>query len=111
MTLQQSLVRPDPATQYALQVIAGDIPAGEYVIKAAERHMADLERDDIKWRPSEGERVERFFGTALRLPGDGGPAPFTLFPWQQFVIYSIFSWFLPGGNRRYQEVYIEGGKG
>jgi phage terminase large subunit-like protein len=105
----------DPATAYALAVLAGTIVAGPYVRAACRRHQQDLELAAGRgyfWRPDLAERAFAFFREILRLnAGQFEGLPFELEPWQKFVIGSIFGWVDDNGFRRYQVAYMEAGKG
>ena len=70
------------------------------------------------------QRAIDFFAEVLYLPertdGDGTvsgrddagePKPFILQPHQQFIVGSMFGWYIDEGFRRFRECYYEGGKG
>jgi phage terminase large subunit-like protein len=104
-------------TQYARAVLSGGIIAGPYVRLACERHMADLQRPDLIWRPgSETEPgtanfVIGFFRKVLRLNGGQFEGlEFELQLWQKFIVGSLFGWYLLNDTRRYQIAYCEIGK-
>jgi len=106
--------RTNPVTAYAHRVLAGEILAGRAVRQACERHLRDLEAG-----PSHGLRFDRGavtrvlkFFSAPRLPESG--EPFTLLPWQVFVIGSWAGWMrqtASGWIRRFRTIYCEAGKG
>jgi len=98
----------DPATAYARMVDAGKIVAGRPVRLACARHLADLKRTDLAWRPEQAERVFDFFRTMLTFE-DG--SPFELLLFQRFILGSLFGWYAPDGTRRFRTAYIETGKG
>jgi phage terminase large subunit-like protein len=107
----------DPITEYARDVIDGRITAGPYVRLACKRHLADLDRPDLVWKPgSEDEPgtanfVTGFFRKVLRLNGGQFEGlNFELQPWQKFIVGSLFGWKLLNGLRRYQISYCEVGK-
>jgi phage terminase large subunit-like protein len=107
----------DPATQYARDVIDGRIVTGPYVRLACKRHLADLERPDLVWKPGNEDEpgtanfVIGFFRKVLRLNGGQFEGlEFELQPWQKFIIGSLFGWKLLNGTRRFQNAYIEVGK-
>jgi phage terminase large subunit-like protein len=102
---------PDPATDYARAVVAGEIVAGPWVRRACARHLRDLQegpKRGLSWRPEVAARVYRFFA-GLRLPETG--APFYLTLWQCFAIGSVFGWLGADGYRRFRTAYLEIGKG
>lgn len=110
----------DRATQYARLVVAGLIVAGPYVRAACHRHLDDLERSsknapDFPYCYDEHGAVESiaFFEEVLCLNGGQFEGvPFTLLPWQCFIVGSLFGWKCKGtGYRRFQLAYIETAKG
>jgi phage terminase large subunit-like protein len=98
----------DPTTAYAQAVVAGKIVAGRPVRLACERHLRDLKRKDLAWRPEKAADVFDFFRTLLTLE-DG--SPFALLPFQQFIIGCVFGWYASDGTRRFRTAYVETGKG
>ena len=112
--------RPAPSVHrvdaYAEAVTAGRIVAGPLVRLACARHQRDRKAARWHWDSDAADRAMAFFETVLRLPDvtdeDGQPRPFLLQPWQAFIIGSLFGWKqYDGGPRRYQDAYIEIGKG
>lgn len=107
----------DPVTQYAQDVTSGAVIASKLVRLACARHLRDLERSDLEFKPEKAERVIRFFEKVLCLPDvtpDGvatGGKPFVLSPFQQFIAGSLFGWYGKDGYRRYHHAYIETAKG
>lgn len=99
---------PDQATAYARDVVAGKILAGRPVRLACERHVRDLKRPDLRWRPDMAQRAIDFFRDMLLLE-DG--APFVLEPFQAFIVGSLFGWYNLEGFRRFRTAYVETGKG
>lgn len=103
------------AIDYANKVISGEIVAGDGVINACKRFLADLERDDLEFRTIQADAacaiMEGIFvhrkGEAL----DGTPLlgkPFKLEPWQIFIVYNILGFWYKGTNeRKYKEAFIE----
>jgi len=115
------------------------IVAGPFVRAAMRRHFGDLElaRFDAAWRASgsltptpvdddgnparefpwrwdwpRAQRVIDFFALVQFYEGDFAGEPFTLLPYQLWLTGSIFGWVHPEtGLRRFQNVYVEIGKG
>jgi phage terminase large subunit-like protein len=98
----------DPVTNYARRVKGGKILAGRPVHLACERHLRDLKRKDLVWRPGRGLLVIEFFRDMLVLE-DG--SPFDLLDFQQFIVGSVFGWYSTDGTRRFRTAYVETGKG
>ena len=111
---------PDKATQYALDVVAGRIVAGELVRRACERHLRDLadgaERG-LHWDREAAEREIAFYPLFRHYKGEWGKRtkehpdgqPIVLQPWQQFAVGCAFGWKREDGTRRFRTVYIEVG--
>lgn len=106
---------PDPVTAYALEVQAGRIVAGPGVRDACARHLRDLEHAGGRgWRfdVQKATLALSFFPKILKLAGgEFEGTPFTLLPWQQFIVGSLFGWVGADGYRRFRTAYIEAGKG
>ena len=105
----------DAATQYALEVVAGERIAGPHVRGQCARHLRDIEsghKRGLAWKVEAAEKAQGFFEDVLKLNGgDFEGKPFALLPWQQFVIGSLFGWMGPDGHRRFRNAYIETAKG
>ena len=106
---------PDPATQYAKEVVAGTRIAGPHVRNQCSRHLRDLKeggKRGLAWNLDKANRAIRFFEQVLKLNGgDYEGKPFMLLPWQKFVVGSIFGWVGADGYRRFRVVYVETAKG
>lgn len=100
-----------PVTTYAEQVIAGKVVTGHLVRLACERHLRDLERDDIHFDEEVASRAIVFFSHLTLSGGSDGDKPFKLQGWQEFIVGSLFGWLLPNGLRRFRVAYVEAGKG
>lgn len=98
----------DPVTDYARKVTSGKILAGRPVCLACKRHLHDLKRKDLAWKPEQAERVFKFFRTLLALE-DG--SPFAPLAFQLFILGSVFGWYSTDGTRRFRTAYVETGKG
>jgi len=105
----------DAATQYALEVVAGERIAGPHVRGQCARHLRDMKeghKRGLVWNVEESERAQGFYADVLKLNGgDFEGKPFVLLPWQQFVIGSLFGWMGADGHRRFRNAYIETAKG
>ena len=98
----------DPVARYARAVVAGRILTGRPVRLACQRHLSDLKRKDLDWRPDRALLAIEFFRDMLVLE-DG--SPFELQPFQAFIVGSIFGWYNAEGFRRFRSAYVETGKG
>lgn len=105
----------DPVTDYAQQVVSGDILAGPHVRASCQRHLNDLEKASERGFFFDVERVDYvlgFFRDVLRLNGgEFEGIPYEPLPWQQFVIGSLFGWVNEDGYRRFRVAFVETGKG
>ena len=99
-----------PTTQYALDVVSGNIIAGAWTVAACKRHLADLEsaKDPrYPWRFDES-LADRIILFASSLPNTKGQSKnLGLLPWQHFVLGSLFGWVDKSGNRRYRTAYVQ----
>jgi phage terminase large subunit-like protein len=114
---------PDRVTAYAQAVTAGRIVAGPWVRKACQKHLDELARwgtDLTAGTPyvfdlAAAMHAIGFIEQECVLPDvrdvDGVPVPFTLQPWQCFIVGSVFGWRGSDGARRFRTAYIECGKG
>jgi phage terminase large subunit-like protein len=91
-------------------VVRGKVIAGNLVRLACQRHLDDLDHGaerGLVWDQAAADDALRFF-TFLTLPSGGG---FVLDPSQQFIVGSLFGWYLADGSRRFRIGYIEEAKG
>jgi phage terminase large subunit-like protein len=105
----------DRATDYARDVISGEIIAGPHVRAACARHLKDLETGHLRglqWDLSAAARAIGYFEDVLCLNGGQFEnAPFHLLPWQAFIVGSLFGWMGADGLRRFRVGYVETAKG
>lgn len=100
---------------YARGVVAGEIVACKWVIAAAERQLADLQRapsTDWPWVFDEerGARPCEFLALLPHIKGKWARERklIELEPWQAFIISTVFGWVhRETGLRRFLEVYEE----
>src|SRR5579862_3347988 len=103
--------RTDAWHQYALDVVAGSVPANKLVRLSCQRYLHDLDEADNRglyfdWTAA--RRVVLFFATFLRhSKGEWAGRPFLLEPWQQFIVANLFGWKRKiDGTRRFRMAYI-----
>lgn len=105
----------DAATQYALEVVAGERVAGPHVRGQCARHLRDMaegHKRGLVWNVEESEKAQGFYADVLKLNGgDYEGKPFELLPWQKFVVGLLFGWYGIDGFRRFRNAYIETAKG
>jgi len=116
-TKTASSIKPvDRCTAYAWAVVNGDILAGSYIRGACQRHLNDLkharERGFYYDEHEAGEAID-FFESILKLNGGQYEGkPFILFPWECFIVGSLFGWKRKSDDmRRFRVAYIETPKG
>ena len=102
-----------PVFNYAVDVLSGNEVAGPYVKLACQRHIDDLQREDIYFDTEARDKIYRWFEKILKLSsGMFEGKPFNLLYWQKFVLGSIFGWKRKDtGFRRFTTAYIEIAKG
>jgi phage terminase large subunit-like protein len=99
-----------PVAAYIHGVLGGVIQASSLIRLAVERHVRDLETAGERgfWFDRQAaEHAIRFFGFLRHSKGEWANQPFTLEPWQQFIVWVVFGWRRPDGFRRFRTAYIE----
>lgn len=104
MTTPTASANSDPATRYALDVVAGKVVAGKRVIQACERHLRDLKRSrshrfPYVFEPDRAARVITFAEKYCK-PSQGELESIVMQPWDHFVLGSIFGWVDKKTSRR-----------
>lgn len=98
----------DPVTQYAIDVLTEQRPACQLVRQACERHMADIEREDLYFDARHVELVFKFLKLCKHYKGEWAGKPIELHPAQQFIVGNLFGWKHKDSKlRRYRTAYIE----
>lgn len=98
----------DRATAYARRVVAGSEVACAYVRWACERHLRDLKERRWLWDLNSVNHVFAFVELLKHVKGKFAGKRFTLEPFQEFVLGSVFGWRdRKTGHRRFREVYCE----
>lgn len=104
------------AARYARDVIAGRVPACQWVVAACVRHLMDLDcaKRDKSWQyrydKSKAELVCEFIELMPHIKGAKARNGelIRLEPWQAFILCSAFGWVhRETGHRRFRRVYIE----
>ena len=106
------------AKAFAESVISGEKIAGAEIVLACKRFQADLKRKDIELRQRDPNAVCSIMeGLFVHQQGEdmhGNPLrgkPFTLQPWEIFVIVNLYGWYYTGTDeRRYKEAWIMTGR-
>ena len=105
----------DAAQAYARAVVAGEVPACKWTLKACQRQLDDLARESGPGWPwvFDVERAARPCEFVELLPHIKGKWAregrlIELEPWQCFIITTVFGWIHKDtGLRRYREGYVE----
>lgn len=113
--LSRSRSRPraggDPVTAYArAQLAKRPALVATGIRLACARHLADLEtaeRRGYRWSADHARWAIGFFRFLTHWKGRWTGQPFTLRPFQAFIIGSIFGWRDAAGHRRYRKAWIE----
>ena len=105
-----------PVDAYAQAVVAGQVPAGQYHVKACARHVRDRSREGTPDFPYvfDWVRAELFVRFAQKLKhykGEWAGTRIVLQPHQVFRLGSIFGWVhRDTGWRRFRNAYHKQGK-
>jgi phage terminase large subunit-like protein len=105
----------DPVLAYVDAVLAGEVPACRLVRLACARHRRDWElTQEPRGHPAgftfdlaTVERAIKFFGCLHHSKGEWAGSPFTLEPWQVFIVGSLLGWKRANGTRRFRTGYLE----
>ena len=94
--------------KYAQDVVDGKIVCGKYIKLAAERFFALMEDDKYEFIEEKADLVIELFSILKHFTGRHAGKPFVLQPWQQFIIASIYGFYIKeDGSRLVKYVYIE----
>ncbi len=102
-------------TQYALDVVNGDIIAGRYVRLACQRHIDDLKSSEsilYIYRFDEDKANDIIdFSESLTIAEGDEELPLALEPFQAFILGSLNGWVTKDkGYRRFRSSYIQIGR-
>lgn len=105
----------DRTTQYALDVLAGRIVAGELVRMACQRHLDDLERAKLApfryYFDVEAANDILEFAETLTIAEGEERQRVHLYPFQCFILGSLNGWRIKGkGHRRFRTSYVQLGR-
>ena len=103
----------NPADDYALDVVAGRVPAGKYHRLSCVRHLKDRAREGTPEFPyrfdwAKAEQFVRFAQKLKHYKGEFAGQPILLQPYQVFRLGSLFGWLhATTGRRRFRTSYNE----
>ena len=96
------------ATQYAHDVVAGEIVTSKWVRLACQRHLNDLQRHEFRWHydTTQANKVCIFAEKMRHEKGSLQGQRLKLEPAQVFILCSIFGWIDSTGLRKYREALV-----
>ena len=104
--------------EYVDSVLSGRRVVGSLVRDAVQRHVEDLERsetDEFRYvfNTARAEEACQFFPNCLEhTTGEYDMEPFVLYPFQAFIVWSIFGWRRKdNGYRRFRRAFVTMGRG
>ena len=96
---------------YAHDVVKGEIPASQWVIKACQRAIDDNNREDSPWKfyQSAADHIINFCNEVPHVKGITAGQPFKPEGWQCFVLEQLYGWRRESNplERRYREAVVE----
>lgn len=94
--------------QYADDVISGRLPSGALARASVLRMQTWAKKKDRYFDKDEVKRVFTLFSLFKHTSGEYGGKPFTLLPWQAWIIAQIFGWRYKANKRRViRKAYVE----
>jgi phage terminase large subunit-like protein len=105
------MTHAETATQYAIDITLGKIPACNWIKLACQRHLDDLSRPNFQYIFSDA-KANRFCDFLECLPHTKGKWAakrelLKLQPWQSFIGASLFGWVdKDTGLRRFRECFL-----
>ena len=92
---------------YAVDVVDGRRVACKQVKQACQRFLNDLNDERFELRLDRIAHAVRFIGILKHFSGVANNKPFTLEPWQLFIVANVVGWYWKGtGKRRFNEAYV-----
>lgn len=87
-------------TEYAEQIVAGQIVAGELIKLACKRYLSWFDRPEYEFKPEQASRPVNFIQHLTHWEGEFAGQKFRLTNWQKFLIYGMFGFYHKGTNIR-----------
>lgn len=102
------MTRKKKYIQYAEDVLSGKIVTGHYIKLAAERFFRLMYDGRYEFREDKVEQVCEFISIIHHYTGKHAGKPFVLETWQEWIVASMYGFYLRGTNERLvQSAYIE----
>ena len=79
--------------KYAEDVVSGRVVAGKFVKQACQRFLDFMDNSDYEFREESVDRVISLFYHLRHSNGRHSGSRFTLEPWQQWIIASIYGFY------------------
>ena len=97
--------------KYAHDVVNGHIKAGQWIRKACERHLTDLNRTDVYFDIEAAKSVVLWFKFIPITDGKEVGKPTALLSWQIFIVCCLVAWKVTDtGLRKYKYAYVQVGR-
>lgn len=102
------MTRKKKYIQYAEDILSGKIVTGHYIKLAAERFFRLMYDERYEFREDKVEQVCEFISIIHHYTGKHAGKPFILEAWQEWIVASMYGFYLKGTNERLvQSAYIE----
>lgn len=102
------MIKKKKYIQYAEDVLSGKIVTGHYIKLAAERFFRLMYDGRYEFREDKFEQVCEFISIIHHYTGKHAGKPFILEAWQEWIVASMYGFYLKGTNERLvQSAYIE----
>lgn len=102
------MIRQKKYIQYAEDVLSGKIVTGNYIKLAAARFFRLMNDERYEFREDKVEQVCEFISIIHHYTGKHAGKPFILEAWQEWIVASMYGFYLKGTNERLvQSAYIE----
>lgn len=102
------MTRKKKYIQYAKDVLSGKIVTGHYIKLAAARFFKLMSDERYEFREDKVEQVCEFISIIHHYTGKHAGKPFILEAWQEWIVASMYGFYLRGTNERLvQSAYIE----
>lgn len=102
------MMRPKKYIQYAEDVLSEKIVTGNYIKLAAARFFKLMSDERYEFREDKVEQVCEFISIIHHYTGKHAGKPFVLEAWQEWIVASMYGFYLRGTNERLvQSAYIE----
>lgn len=102
------MIRQKKYIQYAEDVLSEKIVTGNYIKLAAARFFRLMSDERYEFREDKVEQVCEFISIIHHYTGKHAGKPFILEAWQEWIVASMYGFYLKGTNERLvQSAYIE----